>query len=84
MTVILVQAQVARGLLKRHWTGSTAIYTDQSDNVLAWFCVCESFVDRYEAPLDIRITTPMCLGLVQILETSVSYLYIRGLITSLP
>lgn len=65
MTVILIQALVARGLLKQHWTGCTAIYTDQSDNVLAWFCVCESFVDCYEAVLDIGMTTPMCLGLVQ-------------------
>ena len=42
---LLAQALVARGFLKRQWRGNAAIYTNQNGNVLARFCMCETFVD---------------------------------------
>jgi len=51
MTIILAQALVARGVLKRQWTGSAAIYTDESDNVVLRCCPFESFIDCLDALL---------------------------------
>lgn len=61
MTIILAQALVARGFLKRQWTGSTAIYTDENDNVVARFCSCEPFVDCLESLLDLESHGPRTL-----------------------
>jgi hypothetical protein len=52
MTIILAQALVARGFLKREWTGNAAVYTDQNGNVLARFCSFEPFADCLELLLD--------------------------------
>ena len=51
MTVILAQALVARGLLKRQRIGGAAIYTDENDNVVACCCPFESFIDCLDALL---------------------------------
>jgi len=61
MTSILAQALVARGLLKRQWTGSAAIYTDENDNVVLRCCPFESFIDSLDALLGLESHGPRTL-----------------------
>jgi hypothetical protein len=61
MTIILAQGLVARGFLKRQCTGNATIYTDQDGNVLARFCMFESFVDCLDALLAVESHGPRTL-----------------------
>jgi hypothetical protein len=54
MTIILAQALVARGFLKRQWTGSAAIYTDENDKVVLRCCPFETFIDSLDALLHLE------------------------------
>jgi hypothetical protein len=58
MAIIPAQALVARGFLKRQWTGSAAIYTDENGNVVARFGRFEPVVDCLESLLELESHGP--------------------------
>ena len=61
MTIILAQALVATGVLKRQWTGGATIYTDESDNVVLRHGPFESFIDCLDELLDLEAHGPRSL-----------------------
>jgi hypothetical protein len=63
MTIILAQALVARGFLKRRWTGNAAIYADENDNVVLRCCPFESFIDCLDALLHLESRSQQALAI---------------------
>jgi hypothetical protein len=61
MTILLAQALVARGFLKRQWTGSAAIDTDENENVVLRFGRFEPYVDCLESLVDLESHGPPSL-----------------------
>jgi hypothetical protein len=61
MTILLAQALVAAGVLKRQREDNAAIYTDQHGNVVARFGRFEPFVDCLESLLDLESNGPRTL-----------------------
>jgi hypothetical protein len=70
ITVILAQALVARGFLKREWTGNAAVYTDENDNVVLRCCPFESFIDSLDPLLHLESQGQEALAPAKSLDNS--------------
>ena len=67
--------KVARGFLRRQWTGNAVVYSDENDNVQVRYCAFESFVDCLDPLLHLDSLSQQALVSTQSkLTSSNSYL----------